>query len=201
MDKRRLHHYWRRFRAVKSRYFFLAAAICSVGCVVALRANNEHMATLRQAVYTADKNDGDVQTALNDLQKYVTTHMNTSLSAGNTAVYPPIQLQYTYERLENARLQAVQAANGDLYTRAQIYCQKLNSTDFSGHNRVPCIEQYVKDHGAVAPAAIPTSLYQFDFVSPSWSPDVAGWLLAATIVLLLTGIVTFLINRHLRRLL
>lgn len=191
----------RRLRFIKPRYFLLAAGICSLLAVTGLRANNQHMAVLRDAVYTADKQGGDVQTALNNLQAYVTAHMNTSLTSGNTSVYPPIQLQYTYERLVQAQAGKQGGVNNELYTQAQAYCQSLNSKDFSGRNRVPCIEKYVLDHGSkVALAAtIPPSLYQFDFVDPTWSPDLAGWSLLLTVVFLLLAVVKYLLDRHARR--
>lgn len=201
MNKRHLHHLWRTFRVIKPRYFLLAAAICSVVCVIGLRANNQHMAELRDAVYAADKDNTDVEGALHNLQAYVTAHMNTSLSTGGTTVYPPIQLEYTYQRLVQAQSASQQSANADLYTRAQAYCQAQNSTDFSGRNRVPCIEQYVTEHGLQAAKSISPSLYQFDFVAPKWSPDLAGWSLLLTLVLLLTAVVKFAADRYLKRLL
>ncbi len=203
MNKRHAHHVWKRFRAIKPRYFLLAAGVCSLLCVTGLRANNEQMATLRQAVYTADKNGGDVQTALHDLQSFVTAHMNTSLSAGKGAVYPPIQLQYTYQRLVDQQKALQTPVNDALYTQAQAYCQAQNSKDFSGRNRVPCIEQYVSDHGSKTAigTTVSDSLYKFDFVAPKWSPDLAGWSLLATIVLLVLALVKFIIDRRMKHLL
>src|SRR5689334_17699523 len=131
MNKRKLHHAWTRTRWLKPWYFLTLAAISTVICVFALRANNQHMIKLREAVYAADKNGGDVKGALKDLQAYVTSHMNTDLSAGNTSVYPPIQLKYTYDRLVQAQKDQFTQANAQLYTDAQHYCEGLNSTDFS----------------------------------------------------------------------
>jgi hypothetical protein len=170
MNKRHLHHLWAKVRILKPWYF------------LALRANNQHMAKLRTAVYSADKNDTDVQAALNQLQAYVTAHMNTNLTAGNTSVYPPIQLKYTYQRLQDAQSDQLANANTDLYTDAQHYCEQQDPVDFSGHNRVPCIENYVETHDAAQLPAIPDALYKFSFVSPTWSPDLAGWSLLVTIV-------------------
>jgi hypothetical protein len=139
------------------------------------------MLVLRSDVYSADKNDKNVQASLDKLQSYVTSHMNTDLSAGPDPVYPPIQLKYTYQRLVQAQSNVISQSNSQLYTEAQTYCQQLNPTDFSGHNRVPCIEQYVETHSADA-QNIPGSLYEFDFISPTWSPDLAGWSLFASII-------------------
>lgn len=164
----------------KPLYFFIFALIMTVVCVLALRSNNEHMITLRNNVYTADKNDTDVSGALQRLQAYVTTHMNTNLSSGNGSVYPPIQLKYTYQRILQSESEA-ESSNTQLYTQAEDYCQTQIPNGFSGRYRVPCIEQYIQSHSINLPT-VPTSLYQFDFVSPTWSPDLAGWSLVLTII-------------------
>ncbi len=192
MNKRSLHHLWVRVREVRPWYFLLAAAASGIICIVALRANNAHTGELRQAVYQADRDNGDVQAALTTLQRYVTSHMNAGLSGGNNSVYPPIQLKYTYERLQKAALQ--NANNTELYTQAQAYCQRQNPTDFSGRNRVPCIEQYVAEHGNKA-AGVADSLYKFDFKAPLWSPDLAGWSLVVTALGLVLAVGFWLVDR------
>lgn len=155
-------------------------------CIFALRSNNLTMLKLRNQVYAADKSNGNVEGALEQLRSYVGAHMNTSLTTDNGSVYPPIQLKYTYQRLVAAADAQNSGSNSQLYTQAEDYCQSLNSDNFSGRSRVPCVENYVSTHGASAPT-IPASLYEFDFVSPAWSPDLAGWSLLVTIVL---GILT-----------
>jgi hypothetical protein len=199
MNKRSAHHLWRKFRAIRPWYFLVIALVFGVLSVVALRSNNETMVSLRQAVYDADRNNSGTQQALERLQAYVTAHMNTNLSSGNTAVYPPIQLKYTYDRLVQAHSDATAAANTRIYNDAQHYCEALNSTDFSGRNRVPCIEQYVQSHTAQQATTIPDALYKFDFISPTWSPDLAGWSLVATVFFGLLFIVTFIANKLFRR--
>ena len=131
------------------------------------------MIKLREAVYAADKNNTDVKQPLGELQAYVTTHMNTDLNAGHTTVYPPIQLKYTYDRLVSSQSGNIAAANAKVYNDAQHYCEGQNSTDVSGRNRVPCIEQYVQTHTNQLPQ-IQEDLYKFAFVTPTWSPDLAG---------------------------
>jgi hypothetical protein len=199
MNKRHLHHIWTKVRWIKPWYFLILAIISGAVCVAALRANNQHMIKLRDAVYTADKNGTDIQKPLQDLQAYVTTHMNTDLSAGNTSVYPPIQLKYTYERLVQAQTDKLTKANAGLYSEAQARCEALNSTDFSGRNRVPCIEQYVQAHTTEQPKAVPDALYKFSFVSPRWSPDLAGWTMLAAIVSGVLFVVTFVARAIMRR--
>jgi len=161
-------------------YLFIITAIV---CVLALRHNNQEMAKLRTAVYAADKSNGDVNTALNNLRRYVYAHMNTSLSSGNSNIKPPIQLKYTYQRLYDTQFNQVEAANQKIYTDAQNYCQSIDQAYF-GTTRVPCVQNYVINHGVkAADINIPAGLYEFDFVSPAWSPDLAGWSLVASTVL------------------
>ena len=181
MNKKYWHHIWTTYiRPVRIWYFLALMVISGIVCLSALRSNNQHMGTLRDAVYAADKNDTDVVGALQKLQRYVNTHMNTSLAAGNTSVYPPIQLKYTYQRLQDEAQAKAATSNTALYSEAQKYCEQQDSTDFSGRNRVPCIEQYVTSHGGAAAQKIPDSMYKFDFASPTWSPDLAGWSLVLT---------------------
>ncbi|HSX45533.1 MAG TPA: hypothetical protein VLG27_00840 [Candidatus Saccharimonadia bacterium] len=199
MNKRRLHHTWTKLRLVRPRYFFILFALSAIVCIAALRANNEHMIVLRDAVYAADKAGTDVQTPLKSLQAYVTSHMNTNLAAGPNAVYPPIQLKYTYERLVEAQGNQIASTNSQLYSQAQAYCEKQDPVDFSGHNRVPCIESYVESHSTIKFAQIPDALYKFSFVSPRWSPDLAGWSLLATILLGLAFLVSLVTHWWFKR--
>lgn len=199
MNKRYLHYVWTKLRRIKPYYFLILAVVFGLVSIISLRANNEHMLKLRDAVYAADKNGSDVQKPLQQLQAYVTRHMNTELSTGQTSVYPPIQLQYTYTRLEQAQANQAAGSNSQLYTDAQHYCESQDSVDFSGHNRVPCIEQYVQSHSSISLPPIPTSLYEFAFVSPSWSPDLAGYSLVATALLAVATVVSFLLSWWLKR--
>lgn len=148
------------------------AFVCISG--YALRANNQEMVRLRDAVFQADKDNGDVEGALQQLRSYVGQHMNTELASGPNAVHPPIQLRYTYERLTQT---PVGGNNDSVYSDAQAYCEQNGSQGFSGGNRLSCIEDYVSSHGSGSAnkADVPKNLYQFDFATPRWSPDLAGW--------------------------
>jgi len=199
MDKKQLHHLWTKIRPIKVWYLAVIFAVFAVVAVFALRQNNLTMAQLRQDVYAADEQNGDVEGALQRLRGFVHSHMNTNLSAGADAVYPPIQLKYTYQRLQDAEKARVQQGNSDVYTQAQAYCEQQNA-DFSGRNRVPCIEQYVSQHGGVKEKSIPDALYKFDFVSPAWSPDLAGFSLAGAVILLVLLVLRVIAGSALKRL-
>jgi hypothetical protein len=105
--------------ALKPQYFLAIAVVSGTVAIVALRSNNQQMIKLRDVVYVADKNNTDTTKPLKDLQAYVTTHMNTDLSGGPNAPYPPVQLKYTYEDYVAANGKAVTEANNKIYSEAQ----------------------------------------------------------------------------------
>jgi hypothetical protein len=178
MNKRHLHHVWRGLRRIKPWYFLAAAVTFGVISLVSLRHNNEQMIRLRDAVYAADQKGSDVETPLRALRTYVYSHMNTSLATGPNAVHPPIQLKYTYERLQQAQQAVLNQGNSSLYDEAQTYCE---GQTVIGSEVIACIQQYATAHGANL-ATIPDSLYKFDFTSAKWSPDMAGWSLVLTVL-------------------
>jgi hypothetical protein len=195
MDKRRLHHIWKQLKAVHYWYFLIAAVFCLVVGVYALRQNNLGAVRLREHVLDVDKANGDVEAALKELRGYIYSHMNSNL-AGSTSAYPPIQLKYRYERLVKAEQDRVDAANKNntVYNDAQNYCERTEPQSFFGAGRLGCIQRYIDGHPAgqtVSPNAIPDSLYKFDFVSPLWSPDLAGCSLLAAALLLLLFVARF----------
>jgi hypothetical protein len=180
MNKRHLHHVWRGLRAIKPWYFLAIALIFGLISLISLRHNNQHMVELRDAVYAADKNNGDVEAALRQLRVYVYSHMNTSLASGPNAVHPPIQLQYTYERLQKAK-QAAVGQGSQLYLEAQANCEKQTVI---GSEVILCIQSYIQSHGGQL-VSVPDSLYKFDFTSTKWSWDLAGWSLFVTVLAML----------------
>jgi preprotein translocase subunit SecF len=179
------------FLAIPARVFLIMMIISGLICVAALRQNNQTMVQLRSAVYQADKDNKDVNQALNNLRSYVYSHMNTDLSNGNNNIKPPVQLKYTYERLVLAQENQLQVNNSQVYIDAQNYCKGAGDTSFD----TACVQNYVVNHGgASTDANIPAALYQFDFVSPTWSPDLAGWSLIITAVLFALFILRLAIN-------
>jgi len=174
---RTMKNIWNKILNIKPYYYFIALIILIVICVLSLRSNNQNMGILREKVFASDQNGANVPESLNNLRSYVNSHMNTSLSSGGTSVYPPIQLEYTYQRLVSAQANSGES-EASIYNNAQVYCQSLNSTSFSGRTRVPCVQAYITSHGK---EPIPTGLFQFNFQSPGLSPDLAGWSMVAAI--------------------
>jgi hypothetical protein len=166
-------YYERRLNQINP-WYFLAAAVCMAGVTVyALRQNNLTMLRLKEQVAIVDQQDGDIETALRNLREHVYGHMNTNISSGANPIKPPIQLKYEYERLVAAEKERVSIESAKIYTEGQAVCEAQFPNSFSGGPRVPCVGSYVSSR-QVTERPIPDSLYKFDFVSPAWSPDVAG---------------------------
>lgn len=151
-----------------------------------LRAYIGNSAEAKQRFETlkaVDAAGGDVEKALFELRTFVYSHMNTTLG-NDTGIKPVIQLSGTYARLVAAEKDRVKKANDDLYNKGQIECEKRYPDDFSGRVRVPCVSEYVIAN-AVKEQSIPEGLYKYEFVSPMWSPDAAGYGVLLTFVLFL----------------
>ncbi|HSX23808.1 MAG TPA: hypothetical protein VLE74_01785 [Candidatus Saccharimonadales bacterium] len=202
MDKRNLHHIWTRLRKISYGYFLIAFIVCAITAVFALRHNNLTALYLRDQVLKTDQQNGNTEAALQKLRTYVYGHMNTNLTT-NTSVYPPIQLKYRYERLvaaEQARVAQANAGN-NVYNDAQKYCEATQPQSFFGAGRLPCIQNYLDSHPAptvVKEQPIPDAMYKFDFISPAWSPDLAGWSLVFAGFFFLLFAIRFLLERWLR---
>lgn len=194
MDKRHLHHIWTRLRIVSYWYFLIACIATAIIAVFALRQNNLTAIRMRDEVLLVDKNNGNTEAALRKLREYVYGHMNTDL-ATDTSVYPPIQLKYRYERLVAAEKARVAASTGDPYNDAQKYCETNFPESFFGAGRLPCIQNYLDTHPINSKEQpIPDSLYKYNFASPVWSPDLAGWSIVLVGVFILMFLARFLLE-------
>jgi preprotein translocase subunit SecF len=100
--------------------------------------------------------------------------MNTNLRAGSSSSEAPIQLTDTYNRLvaaEQARVASV-GGNSAVYAAAQQKCASKTTES----EKLQCIQQYLTDNGGNKfQLSLPSKeFYTFDFISPAWSPDIAG---------------------------
>lgn len=186
-----LNRAWVYLKETPTWVWFLLFVLSVMFTTHALRHNNFQMVKLRNAVYASDKTGSGVDQALNDLRAYVYGHMNTDLSGGDNVIKPPIQLKYTYDRLIKAEQERINTANEQILRDGANYCAKREA----GKYRQVCVEAYSKQHSVKA-HQVPAALYQFDFASPPWSPDAAGWGLVASIGLGLITIVSFVADRQ-----
>lgn len=198
MNKRKLHHYYVKLKLV-SPLMLLALFLVSLAVsVLALRNNNLQMIRLREAVFVADEKGEGVEGALNDLRSYVYGHMNTDLSSGPTSIKPPIQLKYTYERLTEAEDEKVAQKNQEVTAQATTVCEARHPAG-QIQQRARCVQAYITNNTVQRSAEkVPKELYQFDFVSPRWSPDFAGFSVVITVLLFILLIMRVVIGRLLK---
>jgi hypothetical protein len=181
---------------VRMAIFVVLTVVFAALSVIALIGNSSEAKRRYEALIAADQAGGDVETALNDLRGYIYAHMNTTIGS-ETGIRPPIQLKGTYDRLVTAEKERVRQINESLQVTAQAECERQNPIDFSGRNRVPCVEEYIDKFGAKEQPII-ESLYMFDFASPRWSPDLAGFSVLATIICGLVALIDIALYRRTR---
>ncbi len=174
MHKRALHYYHRKLSRFSSWYFLIAAVVFFSVAAFALRQNNLQMIQLKEAVFQADEAGEGTEEALRELREHVHSHMNTDLVASEDAIRPPIQLVHQYERLLRAEQDRAREENQAVYADAERVCEERFPSGQLADGRVQCVESYVREQG-VQQRPVPKELYQFDFASPRWSPDLAGW--------------------------
>lgn len=198
MNKGKLYHYHKQLRRVHSWYFLIVALLFLGLAITGLRQNYSTMVSLREAVYKTDEQNGDTEKSLQELRSFVHGHMNTNLSSGSNAIKPPIQLKARYNRLVAAEEEKVKAANAGVTAAAEAVCgQRFPAGGFNAP-RVACIQEYVQAN-AQKPSTVPDALYKFDFITPRWSPDQAGWSLLGFGLCITLFVSRLTIDRWLKR--
>lgn len=207
----------RRLEQVKT--WQLVVVLLMVGFVAAtfLRLNNVGMIERRDAVHAAETSGDDEQLErrLYDLQRYVSSHMNTDPGK--------IALELKYQRdnekqKEKFQEAAKSAGNSDVVSKVVAHCDAIGRqqgwrwTNSADPRYVACIN----DEWAKYPAAsqsdlnykpLPTAPYYHTFVSPLWSPDFAGWSVLVCLMITLIiigrlvtlGVLHLLLKRHYRQ--
>ncbi len=181
MNQRRLHTIYKLITQVKTWQLCVLLVIGVVLSLSFLRLNNLGMDARRTVVQQADKKaDKDAtRLALVELQRYVSSHMNTSL--GPNGFY----LEHQYNRDKQSALNSATLdsnPNSAVYQQASIECRNRFQGGVSSfrNDYVACVAERVK---TLSPSDDLTSglklpkaeSYRYDFASPKWSPDLAGF--------------------------
>jgi hypothetical protein len=144
----------------------------------ALRANNVKMLELRDAVIAADESGIAVYERLGELQQHVAAHMNAT--PPRLGSEPSIQLKNSYDRARAMESARVSAERTNIANEATQYCESsLQSARLSA--RASCVADYIAAR-PVQERPVVADLYRYDFVSPRWTPDLAGIMLVVAIV-------------------
>lgn len=181
MNQRKLHTIYKAVTQVKTWQLFVLLLIGIVLSLSFLRLNNLGMDARRTVVKQADKKADKEATrqGLVELQRYVSSHMNTSL--GPNGFY----LEHQYNRDKESALNSATLdsnPNSAVYQQASIECRNRFQGGVSSfrNDYVACVAERVK---TLSPSTDPASglklpkaeNYRYDFASPKWSPDLAGF--------------------------
>lgn len=188
MNKRQIHHYLDVLGRLKTWQLVVIALLLSAVSVALLRHNSIEAVRLFEAVKAADREGGDTTKALTNLQRYVSQHMNTQLER--------VSLEKRYQRDYQVVLEKAASSgtvNSPDYEAAQAACQAELARTGSFPAYAQCVSARV---GGTAPGQNPElaantpkpERYQYTFVSPVWSPDLAG------IAVLVTGVIWLVIS-------
>ncbi len=204
-DKGRIKQSIKDLQRIKTWQLIVLLIIIGFISATFLRLNNIGMVERRDAVLSADKQGNEEITIqrLYDLQRHVSSHMNTDLGRG-------VYLEASYAR----DLQAWQSTqygdsnpNGNIYKKAQEVCAPRFSTYSAAY--LQCTTSELAKYPAAANPATDTSkprqeAYIHAFSSPFWSPDFAGWSVLACVVILglivvrfvSLGVLALLLRKH-----
>lgn len=144
------------------------------------------MVELRTAVVRADERGGDIAGAIEALNYHVFHHMNTK-------IVRPVELVGSYNRQAQAIIEAANKGSGrDIYAEATAACERRGIPLTS---IAQCAANYAADNNpGVGPQKIvlpDKNRFIYSFVSPKWTPDIAGFSLLITGVVLLWLIARF----------
>jgi len=149
-----------------------------------LRSNNTRSGELYLLVQAADESNVGINQALMNLQQHVASHMNASPlpQLGDNA---PVQLSRSFERAKASEAARVTSERERVTQEGIAACEAQFGTS-QLTTRSQCIADYGASHPVKPEREIIADLYRYDYVSPLWTPDKAGWLVLVAIVLAAT---------------
>ena len=184
--------YLRRLNMLKTWQLVVILLLGLLVSATFLRLNNLGMVEHRKAVISADEKGDDeaVKAALVDLQHYVSSHMNTSLEKGVYRVK-------AYERARDAAVEAATNASNpqsEAYKQASVECRSRfqGGVESFRNDYVSCVLERVSALSSASDPQTAVSLpqadtFRYDYVSPVWTPDLAG--LSLLFCAVVTGVI------------
>lgn len=221
MDKRRIKTTLNKIRALKTWQLLILLVLTFFVMATALRMNNVGMIRRREAVISADAS-GDREKALKatqDLANYAYSHMNSGgilyIEGGGWKIERNVRViwekiyEADYQKAMNeASAKMANNPNGNIYKKTAEICDPINT----GYNRAyfDCfwneLQKYSgEDYISGTQVQIPDpNEYTFTFISPIWTPDIAGWTILVAILivfliifkLIFEGILRLMLKKH-----
>lgn len=179
-DKGKIRYNLKKLQRIKTWQLVILLILACFVSATFLRLNNIGMVERRSAVTTADEvgDDQVTKNRLYDLQRYVSSHMNTDMGKG-------VYLEASYKRdVQAAYTAASSGSNGNIYQKAQEVCMP-QFTHWS-YAYVQCSVNELSKYSAGSELQLPAAnLYLYSYASPAWSPDFAGWSVVVCVVILI----------------
>lgn len=205
VDKRRVRKSLKQIQRIKTWQLVVLLILNVFVSATLLRLNNVGMLQRREAVHAADKQGSpeDTRARLYDLQRYAAAHMNASTGR--------VYLQDKYNRDAQAAIAA--ATNSSIqgqtvYNDAEAVCKPQYHGWSTAYMQcfLAELEKNPTSEKLPDPVMPVPELYRYEFLSPVWSPDFAGWsvVLLCVIVLMIIArltsviILRLLLRRHYR---
>lgn len=181
--KRRL----KQIRRLKTWQLVIILALIMVVVATAWRMNNVQMLRRLDAVLAADEDldEAKAQQALEQLRDYSLNHMNASTGL--------VSLVKIYERDAKKELERVSNAqeSSDAYKQISVTCDP--NSELVGQYWWAYVECWKTELAKLPPQEevdaepnfAPKEMYEYNFVSPLWAPDFAGWTTLVAILLVI----------------
>ena len=169
---------------MKLRYILTGAVAALVFGIFAVGQNSGTAQDLATKLLSADNANQSVTAPQKALADYVHSHMGAS-----TQVF----LGASYQRAL-AAANATPTTSGQVYHDAQAACYSRTSAV----NQANCVQSYVNSHTTpgsttLQPTQVSKTPYTFNYLSPHWTPDLAGILLLVGVAgLVIFGILALL---------
>ena len=180
-ERRKLKYRLKQIQTVKTWQLVLIFLLMCFISASLLRLNNVGMVERRDAVMTADQTcDREViKNRLYDLQRYVSSHMNTDLGTKGIALENLYNCDYQ-DILK--KQQSYQNEHGNIFKRVQDICAPRYSSNSQAYKDCVNTElaNFPEGQELSDLVALPTEPYYHSFVSPRWSPDFAGFSVVIT---------------------
>lgn len=195
----------RRVQALKNWQLFLLLCLIMVAVATAWRMNNTQMFRRLDAVLAADEalNEEKVRENLVILKSFSESHMNA-----NTGLVSLVKIYERDAKDEIARVSGLRAGDNVHKKVSEICDPQFDARTRYSRPYFECwtreLEKFPsRENVDLQPKFRAKELYEYEFISPIWTPDLAGWttLVAIFIVILIifnmifTAILKFMLKK------
>ena len=216
MGKGKIKKHLKQIQSLKNWQLFILLLLVIFVDLTALRLNNVGMVRRREAVEAADK-AGDVEAARKatiELANYVYNHMNSGgivysdethwFKANREVkiVWANIYESDMRKAEQIAREAESNNPNGNIFKKAEEACRPRFHGGYSLAYQQCILDEQNKypasNQGQIKAQYPNISEYTYNFVTPLWSPDLAGWTTLLAFIIIIMIIVKMIITTILK---